>query len=442
MGGSTLEKTGKLDLEKRSDALESPSRKEAFLKKSKVFCILPWTHLYVHVDGNVFPCCLRQNGAAFGKIGESSLTELWNVSERREMRLAMLSERQSSYCQVCYKLEEAGVFSYRQSSNDTYAEHWSIVDSTRPDGSVDGINLPYLDLRFSNVCNFKCRTCGPDYSSAWQLEENQSANVPTASVVTRLPLKFAKFLEEVETHFENLEEIYFAGGEPLIQTEHYLILSRLAQEKPKNLRLRYNTNLSQLRFQGYDVLELWKNFEDVNVGVSLDGWGSRGEYIRHGQNWERTVENLKRIHRESSHVKIEFTVTVNVLNVLHLPDFHRKAVEEGLVEVDRFSINTLVDPRRLRIQVLPKALKERVRSLYRDHIENFLPRFGADANLAITRFQEVLQYMEQEDLSNEIPDLLKVMKMLDERRGENIEDSLPELSPLWSDSLSSYTQSS
>ena len=36
--------------------------------------------------------------------------------------------------------------------------------------------MPYIDFRFSNLCNFKCRTCGPDLSSSWYEDHNKMWN--------------------------------------------------------------------------------------------------------------------------------------------------------------------------------------------------------------------------------------------------------------------------
>ena len=79
---------------------------------------------------------------------------------------------------------------------------------------------------------------------------------------------------------DGLEEIYFAGGEPLIMEEHYRILKKLDERKMYHVRLKYNTNFSQMTFKKLDVMEIWNRFESVKIGASLDGMGKRGEYLR------------------------------------------------------------------------------------------------------------------------------------------------------------------
>ena len=48
----------------------------------------------------------------------------------------------------------------RMRANESWKHH--VEDSmsrTNPDGSVEDMKLPYWDFRFSNICNFKCRSC-------------------------------------------------------------------------------------------------------------------------------------------------------------------------------------------------------------------------------------------------------------------------------------------
>ena len=48
-----------------------------------------------------------------------------------------------------------------RSNKDWLAKHWSKVENTNADGSLDDLHIVYLDFSFSNVCNLRCRYCGP-----------------------------------------------------------------------------------------------------------------------------------------------------------------------------------------------------------------------------------------------------------------------------------------
>ena len=41
-------------------------------------------------------------------------------------------------------------------------------------GRIINFRMRYFDIRFSNICNFKCRTCGSAFSSKWEQEDLES----------------------------------------------------------------------------------------------------------------------------------------------------------------------------------------------------------------------------------------------------------------------------
>lgn len=140
--------------------------KDKLLNDSKTFCMLPWVHLHTWPNGDAYPCCMAPPEQALGNQKDMSYQELFNCDELKQLRLDLKSEKQSDYCTRCYELEESGVESYRHWANTQWKHHFDQVESTTDDGTVVDIKIPYIDFRFSNLCNLKCRTCGPDLSSA------------------------------------------------------------------------------------------------------------------------------------------------------------------------------------------------------------------------------------------------------------------------------------
>ena len=95
---------------------------------------------------------------------------------------------------------------------------------------------------------------------------------------------------------ENLiEEIYWVGGEPLMWERHWSIMHQLVKSKQsKNVVIRYNTNLSRIRYKNYYLYDLLPYFKRINLCASIDGVGDVGEYIRTGLNWQEWLENFKK----------------------------------------------------------------------------------------------------------------------------------------------------
>ena len=404
----------------------------------KHFCLAPWVHMHIWPDGNVFPCCVADIEKPLGNTNRQTLLEVWNSAKMRKLRLAMLNDSKSSICNRCYEMEEAGTSSHRIGIIDKHFRHHEpIVETTQKDGSVKELNLPYMDIRFSNLCNFRCRTCGPALSSGWikeyvqldLMKRKQYRVHPNPKVlhVTKGPLDLWEQLEQV---IPTLEEIYFAGGEPFLSEEHFRLLEVLVEKQLFNVRLRYSTNFSKPVYNGVDAFKLWDRFENVSVGASLDGMGKRGEYLRKGQRWEETVQNRIRMKEVCPRVKFFIPATLSLMNSLHLPDFHRDWVERGLLDINDFYINFLQDPTYYRIQVLPEVYKEKVRQKYRAHIEWIKAK---DPNLdgLVKQFESAVQFMDMEDRSLELNNFLSMTKKVDFLRKEDFTRTFPEFKDIF-----------
>ena len=140
--------------------------KDFLLNESKTFCMFPWLHLNATPKGDIYPCCSNDYTTPFGNTKEITLKEAFNSDKMKQLRLDMLNERKNDICSFCYKHEEAGPYSFRNYSKEQFAKHFdSIVPTTQEDGTVEDFKMRYFDIRFSNICNFKCRTCGSEFSS-------------------------------------------------------------------------------------------------------------------------------------------------------------------------------------------------------------------------------------------------------------------------------------
>ena len=140
------------------------------LIESKHFCMIPWTHMHGIPDGRAYPCCLGEMHLPIGNLKENTMAEVWNGTPYKQMRINMLEDHPSKECTRCYEQEENGFFSMRNSQNKNFGHHIALVDKTNDDGSLDDFKLRYYDIRFSNLCNFSCRTCGSLFSSSWFAE--------------------------------------------------------------------------------------------------------------------------------------------------------------------------------------------------------------------------------------------------------------------------------
>jgi len=395
--------------------------------RERVFCLLPWTHLHIFTDGSSLPCCMW-DGPPMGNARSSSLAELWNSPGLKALRLDMMGGRPAGGCRRCYEIERTGSLSLRQRKNLQLGRYRDRERLTAPDGTLPRLPVPFLDLRFSNVCNLRCRICEPSKSSAWAADA-RALGIPVAGKsVQKAYDDWDSLWRQLQPLLEEgLEEIVFEGGELLVMEEHYRTLDFLIARGLTDVRLTYHTNFSTLRFQGRDVIDLWSRFRNVHVVASLDGSGRRGEYMRKGLSWDTVVANREEMLRRCPAVIFSISATVSIFNALHLPDFHREWVEKGYVDRDSFALNMLLEPAIYRMQVLPPALKRQVLESYRRHRETFLDAGGS----AALDFAAAARLLQAQDCSELLPGFVAMTRSLDRLRGEDCREVFPELAGLF-----------
>jgi len=372
------------------------------LVKSDRFCMLPWVHMHAFPDGRAYPCCLGDYWYPVGDLRQHTMEEVWNQDKYKTMRKNMLEERECAECTKCYEQEQAGFFSMRNDANRNYGHLIKEVEQTDNEGYHPEFKLRYWDVRFSNLCNFRCRSCGPIFSSNWFNDHVKLYGVKPD--VLKRPMERVEYttgsedgmLAQMEPHIEHLEQVYFAGGEPLIMKEHYYLLDRLIELGKTDVRLIYNTNFSELRYKDKHVFEYWKHFTTVNVGASLDGMNVQGELIRKGTRWNQTMRNRERMMAEVPHVDFYVSATVTSQNVLHVLDFHRDWSERGFIKPKDFNVNICQSPDWYRIDIFPEWFKRDViEPAYRKHIEWLDPQ--DDLRRATTGFESAINFMNATD---------------------------------------------
>lgn len=392
------------------------------LTKSKYFCIVPWIHLHAFPDGRTYPCCLADMDLPVGSMRTNTMEEIWHNDKMNSLRDNMVNEKHCNECTKCYEQEHSGFISKRQRSNKAFGQHIKDIDKNE-------FKLRYYDVRFSNLCNFSCRTCGDIFSSNWVKEAKQygwvKKETPNVSYAGRFQ---TDAWEQLLPHIDYLEEIYFAGGEPLIMEEHYRLLKELLKRGRNNVRIVYNTNFSELAYKGESVLNLWNEFETVSVGASLDASHKRAELMRYGTKWTDIIKNREQMLKVCPTVNFYISATLSVMNVYHLPEFHKEWIDLELIRPMDFNVNILQSSDYFRIDILPKEMKEEIIQKYNNFI-NYLEPID-DFSRAVTGYRSALNYMIHTDNTHLIPTFVKKTRELDRFRNERFFDVFPELKRL------------
>jgi len=260
--------------------------------------------LAIHPDGLASPCCIFDKNH-FRKLEDLDMTDPWKGLE------------DGRGCNACKR------------PGNVYKDAF---DRYLPRTQFE---IKFLDIRNNNLCNFECIICNSYYSSKWASrlgEEN----------------KFVSHLVDINTDL--VERIYFAGGEPLLNEDHWKILKQV--KNPENVNLLYSTNLSVLGNKRDHVADYWPRFQHVVVYTSLDGIGQFGEIMRYGLDMPTFDANLQ-IIKELPNVEVRIAATISLLNVWFMDELDAYATAHNL-PVDW---NVLYGPDFLALSALPMNLR-------------------------------------------------------------------------------------
>lgn len=306
-------------------------------EKPKTLCLAPWVHTYLSPVTERRMCCASREPAqnfeqyidtksGTGKYIPITLEEHWNSNHMKSVRKRMMSGETLPECEVCNdKLLNTSV--YRSYFDSMFGDKYKHISETTDETGHTTMKPVSWDYRFSNLCNFKCRTCGDMLSSAWETEQRQHNMINWANPKNNWMLPEVKqeiekfqssvieqeFSEAVENH--QIEEVYWVGGEPLMYEQHWQYMKRIVElGDGKNVYARYNTNLSRISYKGTNLYsDILSRLRDWQICASLDGTGKIGEYIRTGLDYNQWLKNFRAGVKTTTHrrqMRIDFTLTL------------------------------------------------------------------------------------------------------------------------------------
>ncbi|MDP9122900.1 MAG: twitch domain-containing radical SAM protein, partial [Acidobacteriota bacterium] len=426
---------------------------------SKTTCIVPWSNLVLGPDGRATFCCdvvtpLSVEGR-MGSLYRDSLDDLWNADEIVEVRAAMARGEKPGTCRLCWEREAAGGVSRRLLANTVYRQLGGrlAVEALPREGAGSGYRLErrpdWFVLELGNVCNLKCRSCGPLFSSriavdpvhaAWTA--NEPAPVSGTAPVRRPRLQLAP--DNTSAWFEDVDAIAnmiaggadgnamlsLMGGEPFLIDSTWRLLSALVERAvAPNLLVGLATNGQQ---RSAKLEELAPRFRGVNLSLSIDAHGKLYEYLRHGASWRNLVDNL-RWFRQVPNLGLAVVPTLQNSNVLDMVTLLRFLDEQEL----QLAYNVLSWPARL----CPTNLPPSVRRIALARLRGYLDAECKPANVAVVRsYCETLEEAGESFDAGLFGEFMTFTNDLDASRGESLREAAPELVALvraagieWSD---------
>ena len=369
---------------------------------NKHFCPMPWTGLMYNFDGKV-KNCIRSDAATgtLGNIKDTPIEEILLGSINVTKQTNITNNKPAAGCHTCYELE------YGKEGFDIISDRIFYIRELKKTPldtyRTNNFNLQTIDVRWTNLCNFACVYCGPEFSSKWASELGVKKETPSEE-------QLADFQKYIYKHAKQLKHVYLAGGEPLLMKENLELLNELNPD----VNLRINTNLSKVDTK---VFETICNFKNVHWTISVETIEEEFEYIRFGGRWSDFLDNLN-IIRKLNH-KISFNMLWFLLNydtvfgcVDHLKGlgFHNNS----------FVIGALLSPEYLNIRHLPDNVLQLLKLKLIAEIEN------RPGYLLEDSYKNMLHYIEQPITKNLNESFNKIASM-DQRRGTDSSKIFTEL---------------
>ena len=335
--------------------------------------------LTVYPNGKIGPCCQISNDYL------KPISELNNPHRFADLK----TSQPPSHCDICVKAEADNLPSYRKLLNN--------IRNNQP-------GIQFLDIRNTNLCNLKCRYCGPHFSNQWAEELHQTPSLKRTEIDQYKPVMIT----------DSLHWMYFTGGEPMINVDHWNLLEELIDSgRAHKIQLMYNSNLTTVKYKDKDIASIWNQFRSIRINCSIDAVDKPLEYIRSGSDWTRIQNNISHIKDLVKHAEICFTPVISILSLWFLPELLEYAKSQSIA-VDPI---ILTGPDYLALDVIPDQHKSQALELI-NQIEN---RFDLDPGI-ITKLKNLITNNQNQCLFSHT---LSHILLLDRLRDEKLFDLLP-----------------
>lgn len=380
--------------------------------------------LSVGSTGGLRPCCNSTNSVIYKNEGTDEVVKIHEETDYSKnlltgythdfLRKEMLKGNKPSICDRCWKMEDSGAKSFRQATNARYPDLYSSIKDPSP------LGIYRIEFDLGKKCNLRCRMCGPQSSSLIGKEIQQ---YPQSAQYYEWKYDDFDWVDVVDIkqlvapHIETLREIYLIGGEPLIIDAHSELLEYLVSSGiSKNIRLIYNTNGTVI---GKKFIELWKQFQFVQLGISVDGMGKYYEYIRNPFKWSSIEENillLRDLIKDYNNIDYSISTTIQNLTLPCLAEFYQWA--------DRHSIRIANIPVNYPEFLQPDVMPEKYFDQFVEKIRNIKQITGINAE----NIKQCLMLLENKSNVNNITlqkRFVDKQKLLDVVRKQNLFETHP-----------------
>lgn len=422
----------------------------------KTFCSSPWFHMRINNSGTYEYCrwqVIDSSRVNFDRNIQSQFPLDYFQNDIAGIRSQLLAGEVPAGCRECHVMENSGKVSGRQRQllktgiREPYFEKTLISSPYKKDFDHSNSNQGHTErtvtdwqIDLGNFCNGGCIFCNPQSSS------KLAAEFKKLKLIDQLPPNswcdnpelLDKFIQDLMSS-PNLKYLHFIGGETLITPAFKIILEALTQHPQlKNITIGLTTNLN---VWPQDVVDLLSQFDNVNLGMSVETLTPINDYVRWPNTQKRTQELLNQWVdlAQQRQWLIQLRVTPTCLTIHDLVSVYDYAWNHGIAVE---SCNFLYNPTFLKIDVLPQLFKDQAKQKIQQWLDSH--PIGHTEQIINTRdpncyraqlWQDLSSYVNYLDSSldesDQIPDLVKYLKLLESSRGNSVIEYLPQYEKLF-----------
>ena len=387
---------------------------------------------------------------------------LHNSRYKKEQRAKMLCGERPRECDYCWKIEDLDkdYFSDRHYKTADWWS-WDEVDIIAKSDPYEDVYPTYLEVSFSNACNFACAYCSPEISSTWMRDVEKDGNYPVQfgshdlnylKDIGKFPYRHNEknpyvdaFWEWFPDAFKHLKVFRITGGEPTMSKDFWRVVDYIIEHHSENpdIQIGINSNLGTdqrlIERLVASICKLEENGIQVEVFTSAESTGEKAEYARDGLNYDVWISNIKKV-LSSTNARVIIMTTVNILSITTLQQFIGDIMQLR-VEFNQdlahnripLSVNYLRYPPHLQCTLLTPVYRETLANKLELFCEGWLKYSSPDkfARLYLEEFDQVKRlcdWLRTEPIADKYrEDFAKFIREYDRRRGKNFEETFPEL---------------